>query len=78
MSPRILILTSLLTITVPLAGQYPGTVTGTVVDDAGKPVVHARVFISRALPAATARPAAPPVITGPLNFKDNGYDKTQP
>jgi hypothetical protein len=46
-------------------GQIPGSVSGTVVDDSGKPVVGARIFISQALPASAPRPAAPPVITGP-------------
>jgi hypothetical protein len=43
----------------------PGVVSGSVVDDAGKPVALARIFINQALPASTPRPAAPPVITGP-------------
>lgn len=51
--------------TMPLIAQLPGSVTGTVVDDSGKPVIRARVFISQALPPTAARPAAPPVITGP-------------
>jgi hypothetical protein len=62
---RIAALTTVLIMAARLLAQYPGSVTGTVVDDAGKPVVHARVFISRALPATTVRPAAPPVFTGP-------------
>ena len=36
-----------------------------MLDEAGKPVFPARVFISQALPSSTVRPAAPPVITGP-------------
>jgi len=65
MSPRTLTLALLLTTCATLPAQVPGSVSGTVVDNAGKPVVHARIFISRALPSTTARPAAPPVITGP-------------
>jgi len=41
-----------------------GQVTGSVVNSAGAPVAQARVNISQALPASTARPSAPPVITG--------------
>jgi len=42
-----------------------GQANGSVVDDAGKPVAYARVFISQALPANAAHPTPPPVITGP-------------
>jgi len=69
MTKRILTLVvSVLVLGAPLAAQStpnPGAVTGSVVDDSGKPVIHARIFINQALPANVARPAAPPVITGP-------------
>jgi hypothetical protein len=42
-----------------------GQAKGSVVDDAGKPVAYARVFVSQALPANAAHPTPPPVITGP-------------
>ena len=42
-----------------------GIVFGTVVDDSGTPVIHARIFIAHALPASAAHVAAPPVVTGP-------------
>ena len=53
-----------LLVAIPLLGQLPGSVSGTVVDDSGKPVVKARVFISRALPVNAPHIAAPPVMTG--------------
>ena len=42
-----------------------GGVQGSVVDETGKPVNGARVFISQALPQGIPHPSAPPVITGP-------------
>jgi len=64
---RIITLAVLIGTGCPLAGQNPGSVTGTVVDDAGKPVARARVFIHAAFPPGTARrPVGPPVITGPF------------
>jgi len=41
-----------------------GSVTGSVVDNAGLPVAGARVFISQALPPSS-KPAGPPTVTGP-------------
>jgi uncharacterized GH25 family protein len=43
----------------------PGAVRGTVVDDSGKPVVGARVFINQALAVALAVSTGSPVIAGP-------------
>ena len=42
-----------------------GAVRVQVVDETGKPISPARVFISQALPSTATRPPAPPVITGP-------------
>jgi hypothetical protein len=42
-----------------------GAIRGWVLDETGKPVFPARVFIHQTLPAGVAMPAAPPVITGP-------------
>jgi hypothetical protein len=47
------------------ATAKPGAAKGSVVDPNGAPVVRARIFIAQALPAAMARPAGPPVLTGP-------------
>lgn len=43
----------------------PGAVRGTVVDDSGKPVVGARVFVDQALTTILAAPVGSPVIAGP-------------
>jgi len=48
------------------SGTGPGAVTGSVVDDDGKPVAGARVLISHAPPTSTRPFIAPPVVTGPL------------
>jgi Carboxypeptidase regulatory-like domain len=51
--------------TAPLsAATILGGVTGTVVDDKGKPVSNATVTVSYALPTGAQQPPAPPVITG--------------
>src|SRR5712692_3293707 len=49
-----------------LSADGTSGLTGSVVDDSGKPVAGARVLISRPPPSGTPRFIAPPVITGPL------------
>ena len=48
------------------AATVNGTVKGTVVDDTGKPVSGARVFISHALPSTARKSVGPPTITGAI------------
>ena len=47
-------------------GSGAGALSGSVVDDSGKPVAGARVLISHAPPPGTRSFPAPPTITGPL------------
>ena len=49
------------------AATVNGTIQGAVVDDSGRPVGGARIFIGYALPSNAAHFAAPPVITGGIS-----------
>jgi hypothetical protein len=61
-----LVTLALLLTTAISAAVVSGSVTGMVVDDTGKPVVRARVFIQAGFPPGLAKqPAGPPVLTGP-------------